>query len=146
MRAELGPGLTSPGPLADTEVVRKIREGGRVTVDDQLLQEVAYRYWFYTQPGQPSGAIKRMAEDFGRPQETIRTWVSRARKEQWLGPSVKGRAGAEAGPKLRKTLEMWESLAEASVPLTAEEHMRYFGKPPGPPASGEDQDSGQSDG
>ena len=44
--------------------------------------------------------MKRMAEHFGKPEETMRTWVTRARKDGWLGPSAKGRAGAEPGHKL----------------------------------------------
>lgn len=120
VRAEIDPAFTAPAPIADLPIVRQIREGGRVALDDALLREVAYRYWFYTQPGQPPGAIKRMAADFGRPDETIRTWVARARKGGWLGPSVKGRSGAEAGPKLKHVLEMEATLAELSVPLSEE--------------------------
>ncbi|QFZ78716.1 hypothetical protein GFH48_12825 [Streptomyces fagopyri] len=67
---------------------------------------MAHRYWLYTGPGQPPGAVKRLAADFNRPEETIRTWVARARREGWLGPSVKGRAGAEPGPKLRHEFEI----------------------------------------
>jgi hypothetical protein len=106
VRAELGPDSVPPTTFEETPLVRRIREGGRVTLDDELLREVAHRYWVYTGPGQPSGAIKRLAADFQRPEETIRTWVARARREEWLGPSVKGRAGAEAGPKLRYEFEL----------------------------------------
>lgn len=106
VRAELGPDSEPPATFEDTPFVRRIREGGRVSLDDELLREVAHRYWVYTGPGQPPGAIKRLAADFGRPEETIRTWVARARREGWLGPSVKGRAGAEPGHKLRHELEI----------------------------------------
>jgi transposase len=41
-----------------------------------------------------------MAARFDRPEGTLRTWVSRARKEGWLGPGSKGRIGAEPGPLL----------------------------------------------
>jgi len=126
VRAEIDPAFSAPTPVADLPIVRQIREGGRVTLDDALFREIAYRYWFYTQPGQPPGAIKRMAADFGRPDETIRTWVARARKAGWLGPSVKGRAGAEAGPKLKEVFEIEQQLAAASTPLTEEERTRYF--------------------
>jgi hypothetical protein len=106
VRAELGPTPAPTVSFPETRLVRRVREGGRVTLDDELLREVAHRYWVYTGPGQPSGAIKRLAEDFQRPEETIRTWVARARREGWLGPSVKGRAGAEAGWKLKHDLEI----------------------------------------
>lgn len=106
VRAELGPASGPPTTFEDTPLVRRVREGDRVSIDDELLREVAHRYWVYTGPGQPAGAIKRLAQDFQRPEETIRTWVARARREGWLGPSVKGRAGAEPGPKLREEFEI----------------------------------------
>lgn len=106
VRAELGPDSTPPATLLDADLVQRIREGGRVSLDDELLRAVAHRYWLYTGPGQPPGAVKRLAADFNRPEETIRTWVARARREGWLGPSVKGRAGAEPGYKLRHEFEI----------------------------------------
>lgn len=106
VRAELGPDAEVSTTLPDIELARRIREGGRVSLDDELLRAVAHRYWLYTGPGQPPGAIKRLAADFNRPDETIRTWVARARREGWLGPSVKGRAGAEPGYKLRHEFEI----------------------------------------
>ncbi|AWT47581.1 hypothetical protein HXP45_26800 [Streptomyces actuosus] len=54
-----------------------------------------------TAPGKPQGATRRLSEAYGRPEQTVRTWIARARKEGWLGPSAKGRAGAEPGPRLR---------------------------------------------
>ncbi len=106
VRAELGPESEVSTTLPDIELARRIREGGRVSLDDELLRAVAHRYWLYTGPGQPPGAIKRLAADFNRPEETIRTWVAKARREGWLGPSVKGRAGAEPGYKLRYEFEI----------------------------------------
>ncbi|MDU8998192.1 hypothetical protein [Streptomyces mirabilis] len=76
------------------------RRGGRAPITPDLLREVATIYLEETAPGRPAGAMKRMAERFGRPEETLRTWVTRARKDGWLGPSAKGRAGAEPGPRL----------------------------------------------
>lgn len=73
--------------------------GGRTPMSDELLCSVATAYLRETAPGQPSGAVRRIAEEFDRPEETIRTWIARARKSGWLGPSVKGRAGAEPGPR-----------------------------------------------
>jgi hypothetical protein len=77
------------------------RSGGRGALSDELLRSVAVSYLAETAPGRPAGAVKRMAQEFDRPEETVRSWISRARKAGWLGPSVKGRAGAEPGPLLR---------------------------------------------
>ncbi|MFH9225934.1 hypothetical protein [Streptomyces lydicus] len=76
------------------------RRGGRAPITSDLLREVATAYLEETAPGAPAGAMKRMAGRFNRPEETLRTWVTRARKDGWLGPSAKGRAGAEPGPRL----------------------------------------------
>ncbi|MGA5371405.1 hypothetical protein ACPCSD_10035 [Streptomyces griseoincarnatus] len=74
---------------------------GRTAMTDDFLRDVALSYLRETSPGQPQGATRRLAEAYGRPEQTIRTWVARARKEGWLGPSARGRAGAEPGPRLR---------------------------------------------
>ncbi|MGV9281629.1 hypothetical protein [Streptomyces sp. NPDC003730] len=74
---------------------------GRTAMTDDFLRDVSLAYLRETAPGQPQGATRRLAEAYGRPEQTIRTWVARARKEGWLGPSAKGRAGAEPGPRLR---------------------------------------------
>lgn len=74
---------------------------GRTAMTDGFLRDVALSYLRETAPGEPQGATRRLAEAYGRPEQTIRTWIARARKEGWLGPSAKGRAGAEPGPKLR---------------------------------------------
>ncbi|MEU8752017.1 hypothetical protein AB0C88_16140 [Streptomyces chartreusis] len=83
------------------EVSSKPRSGGRGALSDELLRGVAVAYLAETAPGRPAGAVKRMAKEFERPEETVRSWIARARKGGWLGPSVKGRAGAEPGPRLR---------------------------------------------
>jgi len=77
------------------------RSGGRGALSDELLRSVAVAYLAETSPGRPAGAVKRIATEFDRPEETVRSWIARARKAGWLGPSVKGRAGAEPGPRLR---------------------------------------------
>lgn len=77
------------------------RSGGRGALSDELLRSVAVAYLAETAPGRPAGAVKRIASEFERPEETVRSWIARARKAGWLGPSVKGRAGAEPGPRLR---------------------------------------------
>ncbi|UXY28581.1 hypothetical protein [Streptomyces sp. HUAS TT20] len=83
------------------EASSKSRSGGRGALSDELLRSVAVAYLAETAPGRPAGAVKRMAQEFDRPEETVRSWIARARKAGWLGPSVKGRAGAEPGPRLR---------------------------------------------
>lgn len=89
----------APGLFSDADV-KPPRRGGRAPMTPELLRDVARAYLQETAPGMPAGAAKRMAEQFDRPEETIRTWITRARKDGWLGPSTKGRAGAEPGPKL----------------------------------------------
>ncbi|MFJ5155749.1 hypothetical protein ACIQCF_30095 [Streptomyces sp. NPDC088353] len=76
------------------------RRGGRAALSDDLLRKVAFSYLRETAPERPAGALQRLAAEFERPEGTIRTWLSRARADGWLGPSVKGRAGAEPGPRL----------------------------------------------
>lgn len=76
------------------------RRGGRQAISDQLLREVAMLYLDETGPGKAAGAVARIAERYGRPEETIRTWLARSRKAGWLGPSKKGKAGADPGPRL----------------------------------------------
>ncbi len=92
-------------PVADPAPAVTDRRGGRAALTDDLLRDIAVRYLIETLPGQPPGAMKRMSARFGRPEETIRTWVGRARRDGWLGPSVKGRAGAEPGPRLQLSVD-----------------------------------------
>lgn len=73
---------------------------GRTTITDDLLRTVAHAYLQETAPGKDRRAIQRLATRFDRPEGTVRTWISRARKEGWLGPGARGRMGAEPGPKL----------------------------------------------
>ncbi|QIY95872.1 hypothetical protein HEP87_19835 [Streptomyces sp. S1D4-11] len=89
----------APAPVESPE--KRSRSGGRSALSEDLLRSVAVAYLAETAPGRPAGAVKRMAVQFDRPEETVRGWVARARKAGWLGPSVKGRAGAEPGPLLR---------------------------------------------
>lgn len=74
---------------------------GRVPMTDELLRKVSLAYLEETRPGKDRQATRRLAERFGRPEGTVRTWVAKARKEGWLGPGASGRMGAEPGPKLR---------------------------------------------
>lgn len=78
----------------------KQRHGGKPRVTDEQLRNLAEAYLTETAEGKPARPLARIAEQFGRPEETVRTWLARARKEGWLAPGVKGRAGGEPGPKL----------------------------------------------
>ncbi|MFJ7069865.1 hypothetical protein [Streptomyces sp. NPDC101115] len=93
-------------PLSATETAprpaepKQPRRGGRPLITDDLLRRLAEAYLVETAEGKPAGSLARLAEHFDRPVQTIRTWIARARKEGWLAPAVKGRAGGEPGPKL----------------------------------------------
>jgi transposase-like protein len=89
--------LTVTGPLSETS--------GRTAMTDELLQQVALVFIEETGPGKDKRAIQRTAERFGRPEGTVRTWVSRARKDGWLAPGSKGRIGGEPGPRLAGRIE-----------------------------------------
>lgn len=78
----------------------KQRHGGKPRITDEQLRELAEAYLMETAEGKPARPLARIAEHFGRPEETVRTWLARARKEGWLAPGVKGRAGGEPGAKL----------------------------------------------
>lgn len=106
-----------PKPADQPEEPKRPRRGGRPPITDELLRELAEVYLAETAAGKPARSLDRIAERFGRPTETIRTWLSRARKDGWLAPAVKGRAGGEPGPKL-----LMARLAEESgmVPVEGE--------------------------
>lgn len=91
----------APPEQATQQSSRAPRRGGRAALSDDLLRQVAVAYLAETRPDRPRAALPRLAAEFGRPEGTIRTWLARARADGWLGPSVKGRAGAEPGPLLR---------------------------------------------
>lgn len=91
-RAELALGICGPVEIPHTR--------GRTELTDELLRAVALAYIEETGPGKDRRAIQRMAKRFDRPEGTLRTWISRARKAGWLAPGSKGRIGAEPGPKL----------------------------------------------
>lgn len=89
-----------PVTIRPAAAVARGRRSGRRPLTQELLRDVAMGYIDENAPGSPPGAMKRLAERFGKPEETMRNWVTRARKDGWLGPSVKGRAGAAPGPML----------------------------------------------
>ncbi|MEU0219412.1 hypothetical protein ABZ281_31885 [Streptomyces sp. NPDC006265] len=92
---------TLASDLTDAPAAALAVSAGRTAMTDGFLRDVALSYLRETAPGKPQGATRRLADAYGRPEQTIRTWIARARKEGWLGPSAKGRAGAEPGPRLR---------------------------------------------
>ncbi|GKQ37195.1 hypothetical protein ALMP_37340 [Streptomyces sp. A012304] len=73
---------------------------GRAPLPDELMRQVAEGYISECGPGQPRGAVKRLAQRLGRPEATVARWVTRARKEGWLGPGASGREIGEPGPRL----------------------------------------------
>lgn len=73
---------------------------GRAPLPDALLREVAEGYLLEAGPGQPRGAVKRLAQQLGRSENTVSRWVARARRDGWLGPGRQGHEGAEPGPRL----------------------------------------------
>jgi hypothetical protein len=87
-------------PAAGYAVPTGPATGGRQMLSDDLMRRVAEAYLREVAPGQPPGAMRRLAAEFGRPEETMRTWVARARARGWLGPSRRGRRNAEPGPRL----------------------------------------------
>lgn len=73
---------------------------GRAPLPDELLHQVAEGYLAEAAPGKPRGAVKRLAQQLGRSENTVSRWVARARKDGWLGPGRQGHEGAEPGPRL----------------------------------------------
>lgn len=88
-------------PVKAAEPPSRPRRGGRPSVTDETMRALALAYLEETAHDKPSGSVGRLAQRFGRPEETIRTWIARARRDGWLTAAVKGRRGAEAGPRLR---------------------------------------------
>lgn len=73
---------------------------GRAPLPDELLRQVSEGYIAESAPGKPRGAVKRLAQQLGRSENTVSRWVARARKDGWLGPGRQGHEGAEPGPRL----------------------------------------------
>lgn len=107
---EPAPGLFLP------EDVHIPKTSGRTELTDELLRQVALAFIEETGPGKDKRAIQRMVERFGRPEGTLRTWISRARKTGWLAPGSKGRIGAEPGPKLIESQSARLTAAGSGMP------------------------------
>lgn len=85
---------------------------GRAPLPDELLRQVAEGYLVESAPGKPRGAVKRLAQQLGRSENTVSRWVSRARKDGWLGPGRQGHEGAEPGPRLTAARSEAEAAEE----------------------------------
>ena len=98
VRARIGSDRMPDSPAkGDCEIPET---SGRTILTDGLLHAVAVAYLEETSPGKDRRAIQRLAVRFNRPEGTVKTWLSRARRDGWLGPGSKGRIGAEPGPRL----------------------------------------------
>jgi transposase-like protein len=128
-------GASRRGTADDRAVVtagRPPRRSGRAPLTPELLQNVAIAYLQENMPGVGPGAMTRLARRFGKPEETMRSWVARARRDGWLGPSAKGRAGAEPGWRLEAALLSDEGLIEIEPPDGAPTASDIIGVKPGP--------------
>lgn len=63
-------------------------------------RRIARAYLKLQEQGVSRGIIRQLAEQEGRPWQTIRDWVHRATELEFLSAGVPGRAGRTAGPKL----------------------------------------------
>ena len=106
---EPAPGLFQP------EDAKIPKTSGRTELTDELLRQVALAFIEETGRGKDKRAIQRMVERFDRPEGTLRTWITRARKAGWLAPGSKGRIGAEPGPKLLAAQSERLSAAQAAA-------------------------------
>lgn len=116
---------------------REPRPSGRAPLTDAHIRDVAETYLRETGPGKPRGALRRVAEHFGKPVPTASHWVQRARADGWLGPAVTGREGGEPGPRLLQARQDEEAIRAAAeqesaqqsgklpfMSITMEEHAR----------------------
>lgn len=74
---------------------------GRPELADELLDEVAHAYLDQAAAG--AGLTRRLAQQFDRPEATVRDWVAAARRRGYLSAATPGRRGAAPGPKLGST-------------------------------------------
>lgn len=74
------------------------RRRGRPELEDELLIEVSDAY--IAEAAKGKGAIRRLAQEFDRPEPTVRDWISTARRRGFLAATAPGRRGAARGPNL----------------------------------------------
>ena len=76
------------------------RPRGRRGRTDAHYRDIAIAYLEVYESGVSRGILDELAARYGRPRETIRDWVRRARELGFLTTGTQGRAGAEPGPRL----------------------------------------------
>lgn len=81
-----------------------LRRGRRGYPDDHY-RRIALAYLDLQQQGVYRGIQKRLAEQEGRPWQTIRDWLAIATEKGFLTKGSKGRAGRMPGPRLYESKE-----------------------------------------
>ena len=76
------------------------RQTGRLGKGDPFYRDIALSYLKLQDEGIGRGILPRLAQDLGRPRETIRDWVHQARVRGFLTAGTQGKAGALPGPRL----------------------------------------------
>jgi hypothetical protein len=85
----------------------KLRRGRRGYPDDHY-RRIALAYLDLQRHGVSRGIQKRLAEQEGRPWQTIRDWLRIATEKGFLTKGTKGRAGRMAGPHLYEATQQKE--------------------------------------
>ncbi|WP_329453169.1 hypothetical protein OG894_41960 (plasmid) [Streptomyces sp. NBC_01724] len=85
--------------LENANALSKTPQRGRPALDDALLHRVAHAYLREAVSG--PGLTRRLAEEFDRPEPTIKDWIKAARDRGYLSPAIPGRRAAGPGPLLR---------------------------------------------
>lgn len=105
------PELVSRLHKAETQAYRRVaslrrREPrrGPGSRSPEFYRDVALEY-LDTLKREPRQPVVFMAERHGVPTPTARTWVRRAREEEWLDAGQQGRAGGNPGPRLIEYLK-----------------------------------------
>jgi hypothetical protein len=87
-----------------TEIAARAAAGrpkrGRPGLGDAHYARIARAYLDKQAQGHGRGILNALAEQEGRPRETVRDWVAGARKRGFLTPGTQGRAGALPGSRL----------------------------------------------
>lgn len=80
----------------------KERRGRPRKYPDSHYQRIAHAYLALQAQGRSRGLLDALADQEGRPRETIRDWVHTARKRGFLSVASRGRPGALPGPRLHE--------------------------------------------
>jgi hypothetical protein len=101
------PPIRALARAAKTFAEREPPRRGRPPLSDELLAQVADQYLRLQSEGHGKGILielaRAMEAQLGRPvpRETVRHWVHRARRREFLTAGTQGRAGALPGNRLR---------------------------------------------